>query len=157
MQTPPVTLSEFKIRFDRDFVFGTTKDKVMDNDITIALNEATTVYNANLWDDISEGKMAFYLAAAHFLVLNVQAAGGLSASNMGRGVHSRGGGVIQNKSVGSVSVGFAMPTFVTESAALSQLMRTDYGQKYLQMCLPRLVGHTEIVEGSNDTGVGNAV
>jgi hypothetical protein len=153
--TPPLaSVAEFKARFDRDFVFGTTTDKIRDTDITNALNEAAPVFNLDLWEDETEGKVAFLQAAAHCLVLNMQAAGGLSAVNMGRGVQSRGGGVVQNKSVGSVSVGFALPAFVTESPILSQFMRTDYGQRYLQLLTPRLVGNVGLVKGSNDTGVG---
>jgi hypothetical protein len=157
MTPPPVTIDEFKTRFIRDFVFGSTPDKVMDPDVNIALTEAVLVFNPDLWDDLAEQKVAFLLAAAHCLVLNVQAAGGLSAQNMGRGVNSHGGGVVQTKSVGSVSVGFAVPAFVTESKVLSQFMRTDYGQKYLQLVTPRLVGNLAVLEGSNDTGVGRAV
>jgi len=151
---PPVTIEEFKTRFDRHFTFGETKDKVRDQDITLALNEATLIYNADLWEDVTEGKIAFLLAAAHCLDLNVQAAGGLSAINYGRGIQNKGGGVIQSKSVGSVSVNFAIPNFVTESPILSQLAETGFGKQYLQMFLARRVGHAECVKGSNDTGVG---
>jgi hypothetical protein len=157
MSTPPVSSAQFKIRFARDFVFGTTMDKVLDSDITNALSEAMLIFNSGLWEDEAEGAVAFGFAAAHCLVLNVQAAGGLSAQNLGRGVHSHGGGVVNNKSVGSVSVGYAVPDFVTSSAILSQLMRTDYGQRYLHLLTPRLVGNINVLEGSNDTGVGRAV
>ncbi len=30
-------------------------------------------------------------------------------------------------------------------------MRTDYGQKYLQLVSSRIVGHVQIVPGFNDT------
>jgi len=152
MPTPPVTLTEFKARFTRDFVYGTTADKVMDADVTNALNDATLVFNEGLFADTLEIKTAFLFAAAHFLVLNVQAAGGLSAVNRGRGVKSRGGGAIQNKAVDGVSVGFAVSPFVTDSPILSQFLRTDYGQKYLALVTPRLVGNVAVVSGPDDTG-----
>jgi hypothetical protein len=155
--TPPVTADEFRVRFVRDFVYGVTHDKVTDADITNALVEATFVFNSALFDDTTEIKAAFLLAAAHFLVLNIQAAGGLSATNMGRGVNSRGGGVVQSKSVGGVSVNYAINPMINENAILSQFMRTDYGQAYLNILAPRLVGNCGVLEGSNDTGVGLAV
>lgn len=151
--TPPVTIAEFKDRFDRDFDYGAGTDQVRDKDITRSLTEASSCFNPCLWTTTPEGRLAYLQATAHFLVLSIQAAGGLSGTNQGQGVNSRGGGVIQSKSVGAVSVAYVMPDFVAQSPILSQFMRTDYGQKYLQMLTPFLVGHVSIAEGPHEPDV----
>lgn len=153
----PVTVAEFKARFNRDFIYGKGPERVEDQDIQNALNDGTMVFNPSLWltnGAVDEKKIAFLFLAAHMMVLNIQAAGGLSATNMGVGVSSAGGGVIQQKSVGSVSLSFAMPDFVTKSPILSQFMKTDYGQKYLQLLIPRLVGGGDVVSGPVTPDIG---
>jgi hypothetical protein len=149
--TPPASIAEFKDRMDRDFIFGTTTDKVRDKDITNALTQASSVFNEDLWTT-EEVKEAFIMAASHFVELNMRAAGGLSAHNMGRAVNSTGDGVIQNKSVGGVSIGYAIPDRVMNSPTLSPFMKTNHGQIYLQMLAPRLVGNMVVMRGPNDTG-----
>lgn len=149
---PPATLADFKAQFARDFIYGTGKDTVMDGDITRALNESGMVFNPVLWDS-GDDKIAFLYASAHFLVLNVQAAGGLSAKPFGQGINSQGAGVVGSKSVGSVSVSYIVPEFVSSSPFLSQFMKTDYGQKYLQLLTPRLVGHVSIAQGPSEPDV----
>lgn len=156
MPTPPATVEEFKTRFFRDFIYdGSAQDdpaKVLDVDITNALNDGTLLFNSGLWCDDLEKKTAFLFLAAHFLVLNIQGAGGLSGTNFGKGMKSHGGGVTQQKSVGSVSVGYAISPYISNDPVLSQFMRTDYGQKYLQLLTPRLCGNVAVVAGWNDTG-----
>jgi hypothetical protein len=149
--TPPATIADFKDRFDRDFIFGLTLDTVRDKDITNALTQAATVFNAELWTT-EEVKEAFLMASAHFVELNVRAAGGLSAVNMGRAVNSTGDGVIQSKSVGGVSISYAIPDKVQQSAVLSPLMKTNHGQLYLQMVAPRLAGNMFLVMGRSEAG-----
>lgn len=150
--TPPATVAQFKAQFDRDFQYGSGTDKVRDTDITRAFTDALMVWNPCLWRT-EEKVNAFCYAAAHFLVLSLQAAGGLAAPSKALGPQNRGGGVVQTKSVGGVSVGYQMPDFVAKSAILSQFMRTDYGQRYLQLVTPRLVGNLDIVAGERDPGV----
>ena len=136
---------------DRDFIFGETTDKVRDKDITNALTQASMVFNEDLWTT-EEVKEAFIMAASHFVELNVRAAGGLSAVNMGRAVNSSGDGVIQSKSIGGVSVNYAIPERVQNSPTLSPFMKTNHGQLYLQMLAPRLVGNMVFLSGGNDAG-----
>lgn len=155
MATPPIDEDEFKAYFVRDFVYGATPDTVMDADITKALAQGMMVFNPAIWADDDEKKLAFQWVAAHFLVIDIQAAGGLSADNLGLGVESQGGGTIQSKGVGGVNVSLALPSSIVESPILNQFMRTDYGQKYLQMLTPRLVGNGAVVAGWNDTGAPN--
>ena len=149
--TTPATVAEFKAQFDRDFIYGTGKETVRDGDIQRALTEATVDFNADLWST-DELKPAFLYAAAHFLVLNVQMAGGLAAAPTGKGVDNHGGGVTQSKAVGQVNINYALADKFQNDPILSQFLRTDYGQRYLQMASTRLVGNIAVVSGWNDTG-----
>jgi hypothetical protein len=148
--TIPATVSDFKSQFDRDFIYGSGLEFVRDQDISRALNEASSVFNPDLWTS-DEVKNAYLYAAAHFLVMNVQMAGGLSSPSTGKGIDSRGGGIIQSKSVGQVSVNYSIPESLSNDPLLTQFMRTDYGQKYLQLLTPRLVGNIGVLPGNNDT------
>lgn len=140
--TPP-TIAEFKATFDRDFTFGTGKETVRDTDIQRALDEAATVFNPGIWDD-TEAQAAYKYLSAHFLVLNVQMAGGLTKKG---GVNNRGGGITQSKGAGQVNVAYGIPPRILEDAVLNQFMRTDYGMRYLQLITPRLVGNMAVVSG----------
>lgn len=151
--TPPAVVADFKAQFTREFVYGVTKDKVMDADITRGLNEAMSVFNSGLWADDDERKTVFLYASAHFMVLNLQAAGGLFIQGLGLGVQSRGTGVIQSKSVGQVTIAYVLPESLTGDAILSGFMRTDFGLRYLQVLVPRLVGQCYTVEGFNENAL----
>lgn len=147
----PATVSDFKAQFDRDFVYGSGKETVRDTDIQRALNEAVSVFNNDLWSS-DEIKFVYLYASAHFLVQNIQMAGGLSSSSKGLGINSRGGGITQSKSVGQVSVSYGIPESILSDRTLNQFMRTEYGLRYLQLLGPRLVGNAYAVNGFNDTG-----
>lgn len=148
MSSFPPSVADFKAYFNRDFIYGPGLNTVQDTDIQRGLNETMFVFNQALWGSDYEVATAYLYASAHFMVLNIQAAGGLNATNMGVGVQSKGGGTIESKGVGSVNVGFAVPDFVRQSPILSQFMRTDYGQSYLQLLNPRLVGNIQVVSGT---------
>lgn len=153
MPTPPVAVADFKVQFPREFTYGIQLSEVLDADITRALNEATLVFNADLWEDSTAENIAFLYAAAHFMVLNLQVAGGLTASNTSQGVKSKGGGTIISKSVGGVSVQYVLPPSITEDKILSGFMHTDFGQRYLQLLTPRLVGGGFVVESFTDQDI----
>jgi len=152
--TAPVA-SDFKSRFDRDFVYGDGLDSVRDKDINTALAGSVPRFNQNLWSSNDETTEAYLLLTAHILVMNLQAAGGPSARVLGKGVQSVGGGVIQSKSVGSVTVTYSIPESVQNSPVLSPYMRTEYGQRYLEMLAPRLVGNVSVVGGPVDSDVAS--
>lgn len=137
------TIAEFKATFDRDFTYGTGKETVRDSDIQRALDGAATVFNPAIWDD-TEGKTAYEYLSAHFLVLNIQMAGGLTKKN---GTQNRGGGITQSKGAGQVNVAYGIPPRILEDAVLNQFMRTDYGMRYLQLITPRLIGNMAVVSG----------
>ncbi len=152
MSFPP-SVADFKAQFTREFVYGASLDKVQDNDIQRAINEASIAFNPGLWDgatplgSTTELNIVYLYLSAHFMTLNIQGAGGLSSVNRGRGVKSAGGGTIQSKSVGSVSVTYVIPEDIQNSPILGQFMRTDFGQKYLTLLTPRLVGNVALVSG----------
>jgi hypothetical protein len=96
---------------------------------------------------VSEAQIAFCYLTAHLLVLSLQNAGGLGAPESFQGPASSGGGTVQTKQVGSVSIGYQLPDFVMSSPTLSQYMRTGYGQKYVQMLAPKIPGRRVMVVG----------
>jgi len=150
--TFPANVADFKSEFDRDFIYGTGLSTVRDVDITRAMVQGNSLFNGNLWSSDDETKLAFLLVSAHCLVLNIQMAGGLQSKPTGQGINNKGGGIQSSKSVGQVSVNYAIPQSVVESPVLNQFMRTDYGQRYLQMAAPRLVGNMVLLPGLTDTG-----
>jgi hypothetical protein len=156
--TPPATIAQFKAQFPRDFKYGSGLETVRNEDIQAALNLASTIFNPTLFDtslvglvpnQTSEALMCYLNASAHFLVLSLQAAGGLSAISRYQGPNSQGTGVVTNKGVGGVSIGYEWPSAITDNPALYQLTQTAYGQTYLQVAMLKLVGNVSIVAGEN--------
>lgn len=153
----PASVADFKSEFDRDFLYGSGLSTVRDIDIERAMVQGNSLFNESLWSSDPETKLAFLLVSAHCLVLNIQMAGGLMSKNTGQGINNKGGGIQASKSVGQVSVNYAIPQSVVDSPVLNQFMRTDYGQRYLNMAAPRLVGNMALFPGLNDTGENSGV
>ncbi len=143
MTFAPPTVADFEAYFDRGFPYGPGKESIRPSDVQRALDAVPPVFNATIWTD-TEATQAYLFAAAHFLVLDIQTAGGLGASE---GLDSRGQGIIQQNSVGQVSVSYAIPEKIQNDPILNQFMQTGYGQRYLQMITPRLVGNMAVVSG----------
>lgn len=144
----PITVAEFKDCFDRDFTFGTSIADVRDKDIERALNEGVGLFNSDLWDTVDQKKAAYQYLAAHFLVINIKAAGGVKKT--GRGINSTGSFPLSNKSAGPLSVGYAIPNDLADNPILAQFNKTEYGQKYLMLLQPQLVGYMDTVEGGTN-------
>lgn len=151
---PPATVANFESMFSRDFSYGPGLDKVRPVDIQNALNMASGMFNPALFSTApigvppnltSEALMAYLNCSAHFLVTALQGVGGLG--KIGGGLNSQGEGIVGNKAVGGVSVGFVWPSMITSSPALFQFTKTIYGQAYLQILMPRLVGNVGLVFG----------
>lgn len=145
--TPPATVSDFKSRYDREFIYGSTVDKVRDKDVQNAIDDAMMAFNFGVWDGDGQRKAAFMLAVAHFLYLAIQRAGGLAG---GGGLQAGGVGMISSKSVGQVSVSYALPTKLLDNPILSQFMLSAFGQQYLAMLAPRTVGTMFIAPGHTE-------
>lgn len=105
---------------------------VLDTDIQNAIGEASMNFNEGLWGSDEEKKLAFGYLVAHYLCLDIQTAL--------QGLASNGNYPIQHKSVGSISVGFAIPAMYLQDAFVAYLNKTGFGQKYFSLLLPRLRG-----------------
>jgi hypothetical protein len=136
----PTPIESFKAYFDRDFEYGTDKKDVRDKDISKAIDQANLVFNAALWADSASAAIAFKFLTAHYLVKDIQMAGGLNAA-AGQGINSTPSFPINSKSAGQLSVSYTLPAEMADSAVLSQYLTTGYGMKYLQLLMPNLIGN----------------
>ncbi|MBO7735906.1 MAG: DUF4054 domain-containing protein [Methanobrevibacter sp.] len=139
--TYPVTTAEFKTWFVRDFPFSQNDNDlsgIVTADIDKAFAEAMFVYNRQLFTD-SEYKIAFLYLAAHYLVIDLK--------NSSTGLKGAFSGLMSSKSVGSVSVGYSLPTWVMENPLYSLIAQTPYGAKYLSLAIARCVGNMAVVKG----------
>lgn len=164
MPSFPPSVADFKSQFRREFVYGDGLNAVEDSDISRALNEAGLMFNPCLWDSTtavgtsSESGIAYMYLSAHLMVLNIQQmAGGLSAIPRGKGVRNSAEGVVVASGVGAAHVTYQIPPArVADNAVLMDLFRTTFGQRYLAMMEPRLIGNVAVVSGrSNFLNFGN--
>lgn len=136
----PVTVDQFKTWFQRDFPFSTDiEEGITDQDITKAFAEAMFIYNKELFDE-NEQSVAFMYLAAHYLVIDLK--------NSSMGLKGAFNGLMSNKSVGSVSVGYTMPSWIMENPLYSLLAQTPYGVKYLSLVVARSIGNFGVVKGA---------
>lgn len=137
----PVTVNQFKEWFQRDFPFSDAdpEEGVMVSDIMKAFTEASLVFNKDLFDE-SEQPVAFLYLAAHYLVVDLK--------NSSSGLKGSFNGLMTNKSVGSVSVGYSMPSWILEHPFYSLIAQTPYGAKYLSLVISRCIGNFGIVKGA---------
>jgi len=142
----PIAIADFKAYFSRDFVYGTVCTTVTDADITKAIGEAAVIFNEGLWGAVTSQIVAYQLLTAHFLVRDLQMAGGLS--NSCQGATSMGTSPIQSKSAGPVSISYGLSQKVVDNPALNVFLATGYGQKYLQLLMPRLAGNVGVCFGA---------
>lgn len=145
--TYPITVSEFKAWFLRDFPYSSEEsgesgelDGVTDQDILKAFAEANMNFNSTLFYTPDEQKLGFLYLAAHYLTVDLQ--------NSSQGINGKYEGIMSNKSVGSVSVGYTIPDWVMASPIYSLLTKSNYGMKYLSMIIPLLVGNMGVVKGA---------
>lgn len=158
---PPIA-SDFQAQFSREFIYGTGLDSVKDSDINRALNEAGIMFNSGLWDTTTaigssnEGAIAYLYLAAHLMVLNIQQmAGGLSAVPRGKGVRNSAEGVAVASGIGAANVTYQVPPpRVAENAILLDFFRTTFGQRYMAMIEPRLIGNVAVVSGRSPWNSG---
>ncbi len=155
LRTPPATLGDFKTRFARDFKYGQGKDTVMDADIANAMIDAGAVFNPGLFS-VADGWLAFLYVTAHFVRINIEAAGGLQAMEEGLGIENQAEQVLNSKGAAGINVGYVdPPDFIKRIPLLLQLWLTTYGQKYVAMLQPKLVGNVQVVAGPSSFGPGD--
>jgi hypothetical protein len=146
-----VTTDDFKSWFRRDFDYqiplGSTepitdcpKDYVTDFDITKAMSEAGINFNDGLFSSDDELRITFLYITAHYLVNDLQTAM--------EGVSSVGYFTVASRSVGSVSESYDIPAWMKTDPNLSFYMTSRYGQKYLSLIKPLLIGNVQCYEGA---------
>lgn len=145
-----ITLDDFKGWFTRDFRYKTplgsdepldecNPDLVTDADLTRAFTEAGINFNEALFSTDDSLIVTFYYLAAHFLVNDFQAAiGGLDAA---------GYYPVASRSVGSVSESYAIPDWMLRDPVLGAYATTRYGQKYLALIKPLMIGNVAVYQG----------
>jgi len=147
LRTPPATLDDFKKRFARDFKYGKGTDTVMDADIENAMIDAGAVFNPGLFS-VADGWLGFLYLTAHFVRINVEAAGGLQAETEGLGIENQAEQVLSGAGGGGLNKNHVEPPdFIKRIPLLLQLWLTTYGQKYVAMIQPKLVGNVGVVAG----------
>lgn len=137
MENP--TVRDFKDYFFRDFPYGTSKESVMDQDITSALSDADFNFNPSLFSTQEKYTLGFLCLSAHFLVMNLRASS--------QGVAGQYAWLQSSKSVGSVSEGLSIPQRILDNPEMAMLSKTTYGAKYLMLILPQLAGQIFSVHG----------
>lgn len=112
---------------------------VLDQDITKAFAQALAFINPRIFEKEAIMVDAFLYCTAHFLVQDIRMAES--------GLDSRGEGIMNSKSVGSVSVSYSLPEAYTSDPLWGQFALTGYGQKYLTYVIPRVAFRTGIALG----------
>lgn len=155
--TPPATIADFKATFTRGFKYTDGPDGVMDSDISTAINRATSLYNPDLFNS-TEAKDVFLLAVAHFVVVAIQAAGGLfplqpdvpGAAGGPTATDNTGSGVIVSKTSEKISITYAgLDALIQHYPTLAAFRQTDFGAQYAMIVGPRLSGRIGIVSNPN--------
>lgn len=154
--TPPATVADFKATFRRGFKYAAGPDGVMDADISQAIGLATSLYNPGLFNS-TEAKGVFLLAVAHFVVVGIQAAGGLypllpgaAAGPQAPGAsadatENTGSGVIGSKTSEKITIQYAgLEKLMDQYPTLAAFRQTDFGQQYAMIVGPRLRGRVGI-------------
>lgn len=108
-----------------------------DSDILNAMAEARVNFNEGLFGDCATKKLVFLYLTAYYLTIDFQNAMAPMA----------GGGIVQSKSVGSVSESYGIPQWMLNSPILGMYAQNGYGRKYLSLIRPYLVGNIILSKG----------
>lgn len=146
-----VTLDNFKTWFSRDFTYLIPANQtvarpdccpnyVTDDDLSKAFIEAKINFNDGLFSDDDQLRTTFLYLAAHYLVNDLQ------TSLTGSG--SSGFFPVASRAVGPVSESYALPTWVTNDPVLGSYTTTRYGQKYLSLIKPLMIGNVSVFQGA---------
>lgn len=108
-----------------------------DADIINAMQEARVNFNESLFPDCDTKILVFLYLTAYYLTVDFQNAMSPMA----------GGGIVQSKSVGSVSESYGLPQWMLTSPILGMYAQNGYGRKYLSLIRPYLVGNIILSKG----------
>lgn len=113
---------------------------ITDNQILAAEQEALTLYNSSLFSGVSAQRLGLCYLTAHFLVIDHW--------NSVGGVNSTPRFPSASRRAGEVSETVAIPAIIQNNPMYWMLMQTGYGNKYLMMVLPRLIGVCGVAGGT---------
>ena len=115
---------------------------VLDSDIEKAFSEAQINLNQSLFGSDAQIQLGYLYLAVHYLVMDIRGAQ--------KGIESTGEFAISGRSVGSVSENYVVPDAYKNSPFLAYLAKTSYGQKYLSLIMPNIVGNVSAVCGATN-------
>ncbi|NDK07865.1 DUF4054 domain-containing protein [Candidatus Gracilibacteria bacterium] len=127
---------------DWELVNDNILNYVLDADITKAQSEAKLLFNQSLFSSDAEIVLAFNYITAHFLAIDIR--------RSGEGINSKGEYLANSQSVGSISESKSIPNSISENPYLNIFTTTGYGQKYIGLVLPRLIGRISVVSGATN-------
>ncbi len=136
------SVQDFKDQFARDFPYtddATDLSKVINADISRAIDEADPLVNDTLFDSQGEFSRAYLYLAAHFLCTNLQ--------NSSQGVSGAFSWATNSRSVGSVSQSFTIPEVILKNPLWLMVSQTSYGARYLMLIQGKLAGAIGIAHG----------
>ena len=151
-------LSTFKTFFARDFQFAPDSDAnstdfICDADISKAFCEANAFFNPglgygdkatpeDLYDPVT---IAYLYLAAGFLVESIK--------NSSKGIASQFNFPVSSKSVGGVSVSYAVPDKWLKNPMVAMLSMNGYGLTFLRQSLPlTIAGGASLAQGTTTFG-----
>ena len=110
----PITTSDFKAFFTRDFDFGNCGDpsKVSDQDIERAMDEASMNFNADVLPDDKTRRIIFSYLTAYYLKIDVDNASSNGASS--------NVGILTYRQARNVAESFKVPKWIEENPVFSQ-------------------------------------
>lgn len=112
---------------------------ITEEQISEAFAEAQINFNPELFEECNYIHTAFYYLAGHYLVIDLNIMNAPFATGFM--------GLLQSKSVGSVSASFGVPSWVLSDPNLGLYAQTQFGLKYLSLLLPLLNGQLFLVQG----------
>lgn len=121
---------------DWQVVKGEARNYTQDSDIENAIKEALVNFNEELFDDDSKKLILLYLVA-YYLTLD-----------FGIALGQVNGGIVQSKSVGSVSESYGVPQWILQDRILGMYAKNGYGMKYLSLIQPYLIGNVMFFKGA---------
>lgn len=147
MITPQdITVDDFKTWFSRDFLYeipagsdiprpGCPNEYVKDSDIEKAFIEAQIVFNQYLFCTDDQLKTCYLYLVAFYLVNDLQTSA--------QGVDSTAYFMVNSRTVGGVSESYEIPEWMKKDPILSAFATNRYGQKYISLVKPLLIGNVQ--------------
>jgi hypothetical protein len=133
------TVAEFKANFVRDFPYAPVNDAnnlkyIIDADIQSAINAAQVNFNNCLFG--TNTTPIFMYLAAHTLVMAIR--------NSSMGLNSQAKFPLEASSVGAVSITNNINERFASDPIFAGLLKTGYGQMYLDLVYPYTVGNVDM-------------